>query len=70
MFTNFGNDGILAVCIGSYEWRFFVVVFFLNGDHNFTAIYSEDGEVKSGVRTIAMELHKGCITEPHFQDLI
>lgn len=40
MFTNFGNDGILAVCIGSYEWRFFVVVFFLNGDHNFTAIYS------------------------------
>lgn len=49
---------------------FFIVVFFLNGDHNFTAIYSEDGEVKSGVRTIAMELHKGCITEPHFQDLI
>lgn len=49
---------------------FFVVVFFLNGDHNFTAIYSEDGEVKSGLRTIAMELHKGCITEPHFQDLI
>ena len=49
---------------------FFIVVFFLNGDHNFTATYSEDGEVKSGVRTIAMELHKGCITEPHFQDLI
>lgn len=40
MSTNFGNDGILAVCIGSYKWRFFIVVFFLNDDHNFTAIYS------------------------------
>ena len=51
MFTIFGNDGILAVCIGSCEWRFFIVVFFLNGDHKFTAIYS----VRMGRSKVGLE---------------